>query len=250
MSGLGKGKAIEYINAGAPFIVCDIRTAKKKDVVRFTASKCVLQDNYFSITGQIDLKAGEGDMFSSITQFLGKKPVLTGFGISSRGVNTLRLLYEENGEEFSPSAILDIQELVREYFPKEKHDIKSIAEKLDVGVGLKNEGPGNVTALLRILNVLYFDYGLSIETPLVRVKVQEASYWKGPTKNLERVYVKTVPRTEAYYDIIKKTWVCRDTRVDLDSLVRDTVFMYDADSVNALCAALKAKKAMPQQGQQ
>lgn len=233
-------RAVEYINAGAPFIVFDIKSRLKgTEITHFNAIKCIQQDGYFRIIGNLHICDRK-----QIVDFLGKNPVLLGYTVAERGIEPLRIVYSMEEKEFTPTAVLDIRELAKTCLGKGKYDIKSVSEQLDVNNGIKFDEEGVVTAMLRIFNVLYFDYGLSIETPLVRVEVKEASYWKGPTKNLERIYIKTVPRTEFYYDIIKKTWVCKDTHVDMECAIRDAVFLYKASSIKHLCDILKGQRRL------
>ena len=71
-----------------------------------------------------------------------------------------------------------------------------------------------------------------------KVTPKEATLWVR-SETLQRIYIRTVPYTKTYYDLVKMRWVT-DSDIDLEDLREKTLGMYHADSADDLYGKITA----------
>lgn len=246
----------DAIDAGTPVIAFDIKTTGMSPdsdcIVSFCAIKCIkdrfifkeidrisiiikpnteLSDTSIHFSGLekeniengVDSKAA----YEKIHEFCGKRPLICGFNSELIGIPFLQALYKKNDSEFKPFMHFDIREHIK---PENGSGLKQVAQSMGVSAGIFfTDYKDSTIAIFRILKKLL---DTSYEKTLIRVKIEEARYWTGPTYKLKRIYLTTTPAIKAYYDVYKGKWVCDNEYADVDNLICDALFMYGCKTVN------------------
>lgn len=161
----------------------------------------------------------ENKAIEEIMSFFGESPLVAGYNSKNFDEKFMNAMYLRTwGDEFRPLFHLDVFQMAKEKLSLNKHTLESVSKELGADIGLEfHTSIDDVIATVRVLKTLYPYYLENAEEPsssLIRLEVLGAKRWtKG--HRLNRLYIKTEPYENVYYDIYKKEWVCESDYVDL-----------------------------------
>lgn len=176
----------------------------------------------------------ENQAIKEIMKFFGESPLVAGYNSRNFDEKFMNAMYLRAwGDEFRPLFHLDVFQMAKEKLSLNKHTLESVAKELGADIGLEfHTSIDDVIATVRVLKTLYPYYlGNAEESSnnLIKLEVLGARKWtKG--HRLNRLYIKTEPYENVYYDIYKKEWVCENEYVDLKHIRQSVLKGYGVNN--------------------
>lgn len=218
-----KGGEAESVSAYSSYIRQPVKMGKKAS-----------EKN--GITDEMLAEAPDEDaVFQKMYELFGDRAIVCGYNIAEFDIPILIEMYKRHGKTFTPIAVIDVCEIVRDIVPLTK-DIKdrtqqTMAELYGVGHGIKfHDACGDVEVCLRLLNVLHEEYAKETFVPGTKpLYVNDVYFWKGFNKEQQGIYVITQfdpKKVRLWYSTAYKCWCSAQldlSEYDIDRLTADAL---------------------------
>ena len=269
-------KCLDLLNAGTPIYFWDTETTgldvNQDRIITFSAIKVHMhEDRLLEIIDSLDLMidpqmhisdkasavngitdemvAGcptEEEAYHIIRGFLGKKPFLAGYNSVKFDQAILNGMYmRAAGTEIDPLMHVDVLNMAKEKLIGIKHTLKNVVSELGCDEGFNfHQSMDDVYATARVFKLLLEYYNREEEPPVQnqKIEVKDLSYWPGKNKFTRRVYVKTYPQSDIYYDIHKEAWVSEDETIDLNHVRENALLLFHAKNEEDMVKKAMARK--------
>lgn len=262
-------EAVKLLKSGVPMAVFDFettgRSTKTARVVQIGAMKasmkngvlvagetfkelvdpqCHIPEGASAVNGITDeMVAGcmkEEEACRAFRDFLGPRPLVCGYNsIRYDGEILDRMYLRAFGQNFSPLLHVDVMAMAKAKLVLKSYKLADVAEELGCSIGIDfHDAFGDVTATWRTFKELYPRFA-ERNAILPRLPVQGVFYWSR-SHTLSRVYIRTYPKTDTYYDIYRKQWVS-NMDIDLPRLREDALAYCRAEDEKGLIEYAKSR---------
>ena len=176
-----------------------------------------------------------------IFDWLGEAPIIAGYNSKSFDERFMNEAYTRVfNRKFEYTHHVDVYHMAKQMMLLKSYKLIDVCKELGTGIGIDfHKSMDDVIATFRCFTLLMEMYDVEPVQRGREVGITGASYWEGPAHWLRRIYVQTRPYLKVYYDVYRKEWFCDDDRVDLSSIRKNVLRLYEADDEKELLRMLK-----------
>lgn len=251
-------RCINLLDKGSPMVVFDLETTGLSPtmdrILSFSALKLIKEGDLFKEIDRINIFINPGfkipervteingitdelvknapresQAIKDIIKFFGKEPIVAGYNSINFDAKFMDAMYLRSwGDNFKPMFHLDVFQMAKEKLSINKHNLQSVAHELGADIGLTfHRSMDDVIATARVFQTLYTEYVYESNriSKLRRPEVISITWWN-KSHMLNRLYVKTEPYENIYFDLYKKEWVSDNNDIDLRGFREDVLKKY------------------------